>query len=135
MFLQRTVDFDNLQRYLLVEPDVVNSDYPTYDAIELVKFQYSPGQVFYAYSDELFYTLTVNTAGVRIITQAAEGEWIARTGRQALYFQYRHNSPLTNRIDPGTTNIIDLYVVILHCLSKLDYRYHWHSVRTRYANY
>jgi hypothetical protein len=37
--------------------------------------------------------------------------WIARTGRQNLYFQYRHNSPLTARIDPGTTNIIDLYVV------------------------
>jgi hypothetical protein len=37
--------------------------------------------------------------------------WIARSGRQNLYFQYRHNSPLTNRIDPGTTNIIDLYVV------------------------
>jgi hypothetical protein len=111
VFLQRTVDFDNLQRYLLVDPGVVNSDYPTYDSIELVKFQYSPGQVFYAYSDELFFTLTVNTAGVRVITQNAEGEWIARTGRQALYFQYRHNSPLTNRIDPGTTNIIDLYVV------------------------
>ena len=111
IFLQQTVDFDNLQRYLLVEPGVVNSDYPTYDNIELVKFQYSPGQVFYAYSDELFFTLTVNTAGVRVITQAAEGDWIARTGRQALYFQYRHNSPLTNRIDPGTTNIIDLYVV------------------------
>jgi hypothetical protein len=111
VFLQQTVDFDNLQRYLLVEPGVVNSDYPTYDNIELVKFQYSPGQVFYAYTDELFFTLTVNTAGVRVITQAAEGDWIARTGRQALYFQYRHNSPLTNRIDPGTTNIIDLYVV------------------------
>ena len=111
VFLQQTVDFDNLQRYLLVEPGVVNSDYPTYDSIELVKFQYTPGQVFYAYNDELFYALTVNTAGVRIITQTAEGEWIARTGRQALYFQYRHNSPLTNRIDPGTTNIIDLYVV------------------------
>jgi hypothetical protein len=111
VFLQQTVDFDNLQRYLLAELGVVNSEYPTYDSIELVKFQYSPGQVFYAYSDELFYTLTVNSAGVRIITQNAEGEWIARTGRQALYFQYRHNSPLTNRIDPGTTNIIDLYVV------------------------
>ena len=111
VFLQQTVDFDNLQRYLLAEPGVVNSEYPTYDSIELVKFQYSPGQVFYAYSDELFYTLTVNSAGVRIITQNAQGEWIARTGRQALYFQYRHNSPLTNRIDPGTTNIIDLYVV------------------------
>jgi hypothetical protein len=111
VFLQQTVDFDNLQRYLLAEPGIVNSDYPTYDSIELVKFQYSPGQVFYAYSDELFFTLTVNTVGTRVITQTTEGEWIARTGRQALYFQYRHNSPLTNRIDPGTSNIIDLYVV------------------------
>jgi hypothetical protein len=109
VFLQQTVDFDNLQRYLLVEPDVVNSDYPTYDSIELVKFQYSPGQVFYAYSEQAFYKLTVNTAGVRVIN--SDSGWIAYTGRQALYFQYRHNSPLTNRIDPGTTNIIDLYVV------------------------
>jgi hypothetical protein len=28
-----------------------------------------------------------------------------------LYFQYRHNSPLTSRIDPGSTNIIDVYLV------------------------
>jgi hypothetical protein len=40
-------------------------------------------------------------------------DFIARTGRQSLYFQYRHNSPLTSRLDPGTTNIIDLYVVTL----------------------
>jgi hypothetical protein len=39
--------------------------------------------------------------------------WIARVGRQDLYFQYRHNSPLTSRLDPGTTNIIDLYIVTL----------------------
>jgi hypothetical protein len=38
-------------------------------------------------------------------------DWIARVGRSDLYFQYRHNAPLTARIDPGTTNIIDLYVV------------------------
>jgi hypothetical protein len=111
VFLQQTVDFDNLQRYLLVEPGVVNSDYPTYDAIELVKFQYSPGQVFYAYTEQAFYSLSVSTAGVRVINAEPQSAWIARTGRQALYFQYRHNSPLTNRIDPGTTNIIDLYVV------------------------
>jgi hypothetical protein len=40
-------------------------------------------------------------------------EFIAKTGRQDLYFQYRHNSPLTSRIDPGSTNIIDLYIVTL----------------------
>lgn len=109
VFLQQTVDFDNLQRYLLVEEGRVNSDYATYDDIELVKTEWSPGQVFYAYTDETFWLLSVNTAGVRTLIQ--QTEWIARTGRQDLYFQYRHNSPLTARIDPGTTNIIDLYVV------------------------
>jgi hypothetical protein len=109
VFFQQTVDFDNLQRYLLVEPGLVNSNYATLNDIEAVKFQYSPDQMFYAYSQEAFYRLTVSNTGVRTLT--AESGWIARTGRQALYFQYRHNSPLTNRIDPGTTNIIDLYVV------------------------
>jgi hypothetical protein len=34
-----------------------------------------------------------------------------RPGRQGLQFQYRHNSNNTTRIDPATTNIIDLYLV------------------------
>jgi hypothetical protein len=113
VFLQRTVDFDNLQRYLLVEPGVVNYDYATIDDIELVKTAWSPGQVFYAYSQDAFYALSINTNGVRTLVEYTTGEWLARTGRQGLYFQYRHNSPLTNRIDPGSTNIIDLYVVTL----------------------
>jgi hypothetical protein len=109
IFLQQTVDFDNLQRYLLVEEGVVNSDYATYDEIELAKSEWSPGQVFYAYNEGTFWLLSVNVAGVRTLVQ--QSGWIARNGRQDLYFQYRHNSPLTARIDPGTTNIIDLYVV------------------------
>ncbi len=111
VFLQQTVDFDNLQRYLLVEPGVVNSDYATYDDIETNKFQYSPGQYFYAYSQETFWLLTLTTAGTLTLTE--QTDWIARTGRQALYFQYRHNAPLSSRIDPGTSNIIDLYIVTL----------------------
>ena len=109
VFLQQTVDFDNLQRFLLVEPGVVNSDYTTLDSIELVKSEWSPGQIFYAYAENKFYLLSINIAGVRTLVE--QSGWIARTGRQSLYFQYRHNSPLTTRIDPGTTNIIDLYVV------------------------
>jgi hypothetical protein len=110
VFLQRTVDFDNLERYLLVEAGVVNSDYATLDAIELVKQEYAGGQIFYAYTPQLFYTLVIDpVTGVRSLVQRTD--FIARTGRQDLYFQYRHNSPLTSRIDPGTTNIIDLYVV------------------------
>jgi hypothetical protein len=116
IFLQRTVDFDNLQRYLLVEPGTVNSMFATLDDIEVVKTAYSPGQVFYAYNQNpnqtdtgQFYELVIDVAGVRTLVLTTG--WIARTGRQSLYYQYRHNAPLTSRIDPGTTNIIDLYVV------------------------
>jgi hypothetical protein len=109
VFFQQTVDFDNLERYLLVEPGRVNSQYPTLDSIELVKLQYIDGQIFYAYTDEKFYMLVIDGIGYRTLVE--QTDWIARTGRQGMYFQYRHNSPLTSRIDPGTTNIIDLYVV------------------------
>ena len=109
VFLQQTLDFDNLERYLLVEPDRVVSTLPDLDAIELVKSEYVPGQVFYAYDTGLFYELNRSVTGILELT-AVTG-WRARSGRPSLYFQYRHNTSLTNRIDPGTTNIIDLYVV------------------------
>jgi hypothetical protein len=112
IYLQKTVDFDNLQRYLLVAQGEVISDYATLDDIELVKTEWTPGQVFYAYTDEAFYQLSVGATGLRTLIDVST-EWIAKTGRQDLYFQYRHNAPLTTRIDPGTTNIIDLYVVTL----------------------
>jgi hypothetical protein len=112
VFLQSTVDFDNLQRYLLVEPGVVNSNYATLDDIELVKQSFVDGQVFYAFDSALFYSLVVDpNTGVRSLINRTD--FISRVGRQGLYFQYRHNSPLTSRLDPGSTNIIDLYVVTL----------------------
>ena len=109
VFFQRIVDFDNLERYLLLESGVVNDQYTTMDAIELVKAQYVDGQIFYATTEKLFYKLSVTVTGNKLITQVTGYQ--AKTGRQDLYFQYRHNSALTNRIDPGSTNIIDLYVV------------------------
>ena len=117
VFFQQTTDFDNLQRYLLVNQGVVNSDYPTQASIQLVLTQYNVGQTFYAYNqyssntitDQAFYTITVDSTGNRVLT--ANTSYIVRIGRQDLYFQYRHTSPLTNRIDPGSTNIIDSYVV------------------------
>ena len=108
VFFQQTVDFDNLERWLLVSDNTVNSDYATQSAIEVVKAQYIPTQVFYAYQEQAFYVLTLNNDGT--LTVDPVSGWLAKTGRQNLYFQYRHNSPLTSRIDPGSTNIIDLYI-------------------------
>ena len=121
VFFEKTVDFDDLQRYLLVEPGRVNSDYTTKDAIEVVMTQYIPGQIFYAYNQIItigplagqlgsFYLLAISATGVRSLVEVSD-QWQARVGRQSLYYQYRHNAALTSRIDPGTTNIIDLYVV------------------------
>ena len=111
VFFQQTVDFDNLERYLLQPAGVVDDGYPTLAAIEAVKEQYPTGQVFYAYQENNFYTLTLTLSGIRVLNSTSG--WQAQVGRQSLYFQYRHNSALTNLIDPGSTNIIDLYVVTL----------------------
>jgi hypothetical protein len=119
VFFQATVDFDNLQRYLLIEAGIVNSDYATLADIQAVQTQYVTGQVFYAYnptsattfnySAGTFYILGIDSLDNPTLTVTYD--YIARVGRQDLYFQYRHNSPLTSRIDPGSTNIIDVYVV------------------------
>lgn len=109
IFLQQTVDFDNLERYLPLAADVVIGSLATQSAIELVKSEYADKQVFYAYTDEKFYQLTVDYEGVRTI--AVVTGYKTYVGRQGLYFQYRHNAPLSRRIDPGTTNIIDIYLI------------------------
>ena len=111
VYFQLTTDFDNLERYLLQPSGIVDADWPTLAALEQVKEQYPTGQIFYAYSQDAFYTLTITLSGTRVLT--ATSGWVAQIGRQDLYFQYRHNSALTNLIDPGSTNIIDLYVVTL----------------------
>jgi hypothetical protein len=109
VFFQATVDFDNLQRFLLIASGIVNSDYATLGNIQEARSQYIIGQVFYAYAENAFYILSVDSLGNSTLIQTYEYQ--AKVGRQNLYFQYRHNSPLTNRIDPGSTNIIDLYIV------------------------
>jgi hypothetical protein len=70
VFLEQTVDFDNLQRYLLVEFGRVNSQYATLDQIELVKEEFVPGQVFYAYQTGLFYTLSLDVNGTKVLNES-----------------------------------------------------------------
>ena len=111
VFFQSTTDFDNLQRYLPLAGGVVNATYPTIDRIDIVKTQYANGQVFYAYTDGVFCTLSVDATGLHKLVIDTTNQYRVATGRSDLYFQYNHNSPNTRRIDPSNSNIIDLYVV------------------------
>lgn len=114
-FFQQVTDTNYITRYVIIPTSSVVYAYATKNEIELVKYDYPVGQLFYAYTTNLFYK-TVNNQTVTgalnfTVNEQASTLYIARTGRQKINYQYRHVSDNTRRIDPGTTNIIDLYVV------------------------
>lgn len=111
-FFQEIVDANQLSRKQIIASSDVNYVFPTKITIESAKYEYPVGQLFYAYVENKFYksieSIAQNANVVELVEQAT---YYAIPGRQGLYFQYRHNSPNTSRIDPATTNIIDLYLV------------------------
>lgn len=112
VFFETIQDPINLTRqYIIPSADVVYS-YPNKSQIEVNKYDYPLGTLFYAYSENKFYKTIqdqTKTTPVYIVTE--QKQYSMKPGRQGLSYQYRHNSNNTARIDPVTTNIIDLYVV------------------------
>jgi hypothetical protein len=111
-FFEEIQDAINLTRKELISSSTVSYQYATSSDVEVVKYDYPEGQLFYAYSENKFYITvqdpTITTPYYTLVTQP---QYSMKPGRQGLQFQYRHNSNNTTRIDPATTNIIDLYVV------------------------
>ena len=111
-FFETVQDPINLTRNYLIPSDAIVYSYATLTQIELVKYDYPVGQVFYAYGDNAFYKSVQDlTYYTPVYVMVAQPQYSVKPGRQGLDFQYLHNSNNTNRIDPVTTNIIDLYVV------------------------
>ena len=111
-FFELIEDAINLSRYQLIASSTVVYQYSTKTQIEVVKYEYPEGQLFYAYTDNIFYiTIQDQTVNTPYYVLTEQPQYSMKAGRQGLQFQYRHNSNNTTRIDPATTNIIDLYVV------------------------
>jgi hypothetical protein len=111
-FFELIEDAVNLSRYQLIYTSDIVYQYPTLSNIEVVKYEYPLGQVFYAYSDNVFYTTVQDTSVTTpYYIVVSQPQYLMKPGRQELAYQYRHNSNNTTRIDPTTTNIIDLYLV------------------------
>ena len=68
--------------------------------------QYPTGQVFYFYKSDMIKIFDQST-GLFTVTL----DYYAVIGRQGIYFHYLHNADSITRIDPSSTNIIDLYVL------------------------
>ncbi len=104
VYFKEVVGYNSFINYEVVPEDTINTSYAAYsDAVKNVDL-YAEGQVFYLTEEETFYVLT---SGALV----ENTDYITRTGRQNLYFQYRHNSPSNRRIDPSPNNIMDLFLL------------------------
>lgn len=104
--------------YVLIDNNKVITYYDKKSQIQGDVRNYNFGQLFYAREDNQFYKIVPNRFGDKIVSEGlnaasplAVPNYLVHAGRQNLYYQYRHNSPNTNRIDPNISNIVDLYVL------------------------
>ena len=108
IFLQKTYGYDSFVTYEVYNNALVDTDYAIRSEILANINNYVDGQVFYATTEEAFYVLSV-VGATRTITLSED--YLARVGRQGLYFQYRHNAPSIRRLDPSPNNLIDMYIL------------------------
>jgi hypothetical protein len=96
-----------------VDENIIVSTYSTKTDIQNNINRYAAGTVFYAVLGDAsvpaengptFYLSDGNS--LTVIT-----DYIARTGRQNIKFQYKHNAPNNRRIDPSPNNLIDFYIL------------------------
>jgi hypothetical protein len=121
VFFKIITDTNNLSRNQLLAPGVVKTAYSTVNLIKLNLYEYPSGTLFYASSGNgntndnspRFYRGAAVAGSVPRVLELLDvtGEYLAVSGVGGLKFQYRHNSDNSVRIDPATTNIIDLYLV------------------------
>jgi hypothetical protein len=105
VFFQTLVDADDLERILPLASNVVNTEFTSASDPNLILTSYADNQLFY-FSDEVNQFQELVSEALVIKTDIS-----VKTGRQDLQFQYKHNSAETKRINPGLTNIIDIFLV------------------------
>jgi hypothetical protein len=98
-------DQNNNVLQTLVDNAQIESLYATLADINDNKDYYTQNQLFYAFGEGKFYQLNSQK---KIILQT---NYIVKIGRQNIAFQYKHNSSAGRRIDPSSTNIIDIYML------------------------
>ena len=109
VFFKQVYSADNFISYTPIDNALVVTIYPKLVDIQTNMSLYAVGQLFYAVDEDVFYVLDIANSGARSLTTSMS--YVAKIGRQDLYFQYKHNSPYNRRIDPSPNNIIDLYVL------------------------
>jgi hypothetical protein len=115
IFFKNTFTQLGTNRYIeltLTPTAEIITTYPTRVEAFAAASNFRIGQVFYVYAENLFYSVVAGANGAANTLSAAPlSNYIAYVGRQDLYYQYKHNSPNTRRINPNVSNIIDMYIL------------------------
>ena len=118
VFYKTYLDTDGFERLENIPSTSIDASYASLADIEAAKNSFNSGQLFYITSTTKFYILSIDATNAKIITESTD--YITKTGRSDLLFQYTHNSPNNRRIDPSPTNIIDMFM--LTTVYDNDYR-------------
>ena len=119
VFFKIFTDINDLYRTQVLPVGSVIYAYSTQNQVLNVIYEYPAETLFYCINGSVsnptptFYQ-SAEVPGSQppvLILNDVSASYTVTTGRAGINFQYRHNSDNTTRIDPATTNIIDLYLV------------------------
>lgn len=118
VFFELNTGYDQYNMWKQLDSNQVISNFKTLNELttEVVR-AFDTGQLIYVQGVKNFYKVQSNYRGDKSIGNPINDyanniiKYQAYVGRSNLYYQYRHNSPNTNRIDPSISNIIDIYML------------------------
>ena len=119
-FFKIVTDVNKLTRVELVPTSAVVHNYGTQADISVVKYEFPVGQIFYAVLEDKFYQSVNDSTAANIVNLELLSNYSVKIGRQGLYFQYKHISGDSHRVDPATSTIIDMYLVTQDYLTKYN---------------
>lgn len=115
LFFVQSTTYGGYIQYNPVPAGTIITSYATQAQIKTAVNNFNIGTVFYATSEGVFYQSSNSINPVTGLYTATiltvVNNYITKTGRSGLYFQYKHNSPDNRRIDPTPSNLIDLYLL------------------------
>ncbi len=107
VFFEKYTSYDNIERYRpYAATNFVVSENET--DINLNTTTYTDGQLFYFYSEDEDVIKTYSSTTNTLTTST---DYLARKGRSAINFQYKHHAGQETRIDPSVSNIVDVYLL------------------------
>jgi hypothetical protein len=106
VFFEKYTSYNNIERY---RPYAASNFVVTQNESSItLPGSYTNGQLFYFYDSSENVIKKYNSSTITLDTTT---NYIARSGRSAINFQYKHHAGQDTRIDPSVSNIIDIYML------------------------